>query len=243
MSAEGEGQMRTLGLVGGMSWESTASYYAWINRFVAAQLGGLHSARLVLSSVDFAQVEAMQEGGRWDEAAGVLADAARRLTAAGAEILVLCTNTMHVVMPQLRSAVSTPWVHIADATADAVRAAGVRRVGLLGTRYTMDGDFYRGRLADRHGLEVLVPGRADRVLVNEVIYDELCRGRVEVSSRDAFRRIIGELAGCGAQGVILGCTEIGLLLTEADTALPLFDTARIHAERAAAVALGLAGLP
>jgi len=235
--------MRTLGLVGGMSWESTASYYAWINRFVAAQLGGLHSARLVLFSVDFAQVEAMQDGGRWDEAAGVLADAARRLAAAGAEILVLCTNTMHVVAPELASAVSAPWIHIADATADAVRVEGARRVGLLGTRYTMDGDFYRGRLSDRHGLDVLVPSEADRALVNEVIYEQLCRGRVEAASREAFRRIVDDLASRGAEGVILGCTEIGLLLDEGDASVPLFDTARIHAERAAAVALGLAGLP
>jgi len=235
--------MQTLGLVGGMSWESTASYYAWINRFVAARLGGLHSARLVLFSVDFAQVEAMQDGGRWDEAAGVLADAARRLTAAGAEILVLCTNTMHVLAPELASAVSAPWIHIADATADAVRVEGARRVGLLGTRYTMDGDFYRGRLSDRHGLDVLVPGEADRALVNDVIYDELCRGRVEAASRAAFRRIVDDLAARGAEGVILGCTEIGLLLDDGDASVPLFDTARIHAERAAAVALGLAGLP
>ena len=235
--------MRTLGLVGGMSWESTASYYGWINRFVAARFGGLHSARLVLFSVDFAQVEAMQAGGRWDEAAGVLADAARRLTAAGADLLVLCTNTMHVLMPQLESAVSTPWVHIADATADAVRAEGTRRVGLLGTRYTMDGEFYRGRLTDRHGLEVLLPGEADRALVNDVIYDELCRGRVEAASRAEFRRMVEEMVGRGAEGVILGCTEIGLLLEESDAPVPLFDTARIHAERAAAVALGLAGLP
>jgi aspartate racemase len=235
--------MRTLGLVGGMSWESTASYYAWINRFVGDQLGGLHSARLVLFSVDFAQVEAMQDGGRWDEAAGVLADAARRLTAAGAEILVLCTNTMHVLAPELASAVSAPWIHIADATADAVRSEGVRRVGLLGTRYTMDGDFYRGRLSEKHGLDVLVPGEADRALVNDVIYDELCRGRVEPGSREAFRRIVDDLAARGAEGVILGCTEIGLLLDDGDASVPLFDTARIHAERAAAVALGLAGLP
>ena len=230
--------MKTLGLIGGMSWESTASYYAWINRYVAERLGGLHSAQLLLYSVDFAPLEAMQAEGRWAEAGQVLADAGRRLEAAGAELLVLCTNTMHVVAHAMESAVSIPLLHIADPTAVAIREAGLSRVGLLGTRYTMEADFYRGRLQGVHGLEVLVPDAGDRRLVHRVIYEELCLGRIEAGSRAAYQRVVNGLAERGAQGVILGCTEIGLLLSGPDASVPLFDTARLHAEAAAAFSLG-----
>ncbi len=229
--------MKTLGLIGGMSWESTASYYAWINRHVADRLGGLHSARLILYSVDFAPLEAMQAQDRWEEAGELLADAGRRLEAAGAELLVLCTNTMHVVADAIEAAVSLPLLHIADPTGAAIRQAGLSCVGLLGTRYTMEADFYRGRLEDVHGLEVVVPEPAERALVHRVIYEELCRGRIEDESRRAYRRVVDALVGRGAEGVVLGCTEIGLLLPESDGAVPLFDTARLHAEAAAALAL------
>lgn len=235
--------MKTLGLLGGMSWESTLGYYRWINEYVSAHLGGLHSARIVLYSVDFAEVEALQAAGRWQEAGEVLAEAAGKLESAGAEIMVLCTNTMHVVAPRLAEAVSAPWVHIADATGSALTDAGFRRVGLLGTRYTMEGGFYRDRLADRYGLDVLVPEQPDRQIVHDVIYDELCVGRAESASRKHYQRIVDSLGTRGAEAVILGCTEIGMLLSEENSSLPVFDTARIHAERAAAVALGLETLP
>jgi aspartate racemase len=235
--------MKTLGLLGGMSWESTLAYYRWINEYVSARLGGLHSARIVLYSVDFAEVEALQSAGRWQEAGEVLAEAAGKLESAGAEIMVLCTNTMHVVAPRLAEAVSAPWIHIADATGSALTDAGFRRVGLLGTRYTMEGGFYRDRLADRYGLDVLVPEEADRQIVHDVIYDELCLGRVESASRKHYQRSVDSLGARGAEAVILGCTEIGMLLSAKNSSLPVFDTARIHAERAAAVALGLESLP
>lgn len=234
--------MITLGLLGGMSWESTASYYAWINRYAAARLGGLHSARLLLYSLDFADIEAMQSEGRWAEAADLLADGARRLERAGAGLLVLCTNTMHAVFDELEAAVQAPWLHIADATAREIAARGIPRVGLLGTRYTMEGGFYRSRL-ERHGVESVVPAAADRELVHRVIYDELCLGRIEPASRAAYRRIVARLASSGCEAVVLGCTEIGLLLGEGDAPVPLLDTARIHAETAAAIALGLADPP
>jgi aspartate racemase len=236
-------RMKILGLLGGMSWESTVVYYRWINEYVGTRLGGLHSARIVLYSVDFAELEAMQSAGRWDEAGEVLAEAAGKLEAAGAEIMVLCTNTMHVVAPRLAGAVSAPWIHIADATGTALNGAGFRRVGLLGTRYTMEGGFYRDRLADRYGLDVLVPDQADRRIVHDVIYDELCRGRVNSASTKHYQRIVDTLGARGAEAVILGCTEIGMLLSGENSSLPVFDTARIHAERAAAVALGLETLP
>ncbi|MFF2045897.1 aspartate/glutamate racemase family protein [Kitasatospora sp. NPDC058170] len=228
--------MKTLGLIGGMSWESTAEYYRTLNRLTRERLGGLHSARLVLYSVDFATVERLQSEGRWDEAGAVLADAARSLEAAGAELLLLCTNTMHKVADRIESAVSVPLLHLADATADAVRAAGLRRVGLLGTAFTMEQDFYRGRLA-ANGLTVLVPDPDGRALVHRVIYDELCRGVVREESREAYRRVIGQLVADGAEGVILGCTEIELLVGDGDSPVPLFPTARLHAEAAVTAAL------
>lgn len=231
--------MKTIGVLGGMSWESTLPYYRLLNQGVARRLGGLHSARVVLWSVDFHDIEILQDAGRWEEAGEELAAAARALEAAGADFLVLATNTMHRVAPAIEAAVGIPLLHIADATAAAVEQAGIARVGLLGTRFTMEQDFYRGRLEKRHGLEVLVPGPEGRETVHRVIYDELCRGQVREESRRTFARILRQLAERGAQGVILGCTEIGLLVTPEDSPVPLFDTTEIHA--AAAVERALAG--
>jgi aspartate racemase len=229
--------MKTIGLLGGMSWESTVSYYQIVNRVVAQRLGELHSAKVTLHSVDFQEIETLQHAGDWERAGEVLADAARAVERGGADFLVLCTNTMHRVAPAIEAAISIPLLHIADATADAIVAAGIGRVGLLGTRFTMEQDFYRGRLERRHGLRVIVPGEPDRQLVHRVIYEELCLGRTLDASREEYRRIVAALAEQGAEGVILGCTEIGLLLSDTDCPVPTFDTARIHAERAAELAL------
>ncbi|WP_411102988.1 aspartate/glutamate racemase family protein [Streptomyces sp. cmx-4-9] len=228
--------MRTIGLIGGMSWESTAEYYRLLNELTRARLGGLHSARCVLHSVDFAEIEQLQVQGRWEEAGEVLAGAARSLEAAGADMVLLCTNTMHKVADQVGAAVTIPLLHLADATADAVRAAGLRRVGLLGTAFTMEQDFYRGRLA-AGGLEVLTPGPEGRALVHRVIYGELCLGVVEEASRGAFREVIRGLVADGAEGIVLGCTEIELLVRPEDSPVPVFPTARLHAEAAVAAAL------
>ena len=229
--------MKRIGLLGGMSWESSAEYYRLVNEAVRDRLGGLHSADCLLRSVDFADIEALQRSGDWDEAGRRLADEARALADAGAELVVLCTNTMHKVADAIAGAVDVPFVHIADTTADAVRAAGLRTVGLLATGYTMEQDFYVGRLRDAHGLEVLVPGEADRRIVHDVIYDELCVGVVRDESRDEYRRIMGDLADRGAEGILLGCTEIDLLVGAADAPVPVFDTTRLHAERAVELAL------
>lgn len=224
--------MRTLGLLGGMSWESTVPYYQLVNERVRDRLGGLHSAKLLLHSVDFAEIERMQQDGDWDTAGAVLADVASRLQDAGAEAIVLCTNTMHKVAPQIEDAVAIPLLHIADATAERIRTAGVGRVALLGTRFTMEQDFYRSRI-EAAGLEVVVPGAAARERIHRVIYDELCLGVIREDSREDYLRIIDELVDDGAEGVILGCTEIGLLVHPGDTAVPAFDTTAIHAEAAA----------
>jgi aspartate racemase len=228
--------MRRIGLIGGMSWESSAEYYRLLNELVRERLGGLHSAECVLHSVDFADIEAMQVDGRWDDAARRLGEAARALEAGGCDFVLLCTNTMHKVADEVQAAVSIPLLHLADATAAVVLAAGLRRVGLLGTAFTMEQDFYRERLAS-HGLEVLVPAADDRATVHRVIYDELCLGVVEESSRTAYLGVIDRLVAAGAQGVVLGCTEIELLLTQQDVDVPVFPTTRIHAEAAVAFAL------
>jgi aspartate racemase len=228
--------MKTLGLIGGMSWESTIPYYRILNERVRQRLGGLHSAKLLLHSVDFADIEALQRADDWDAAGAILADAARGLRAAGADAIVVCTNTMHLVAPQIEAAVDIPLLHIADATAARIRAAGLSRVALLGTRFTMERDFYRRRI-EAAGIEVIVPEAAQRERVHRVIYEELCLGRILDDSREAYRAIIDDLVARGAQGVILGCTEIGLLVGEGDAAVPLFDTTRIHAEAAADWAL------
>jgi aspartate racemase len=219
-----------------MSWESSAEYYRMANELVRDRLGGLHSARLVLLSVDFADVEALQVAGRWEEAGALLADAASRVEAAGADLLVLCTNTMHKVADQVAAAVDIPLVHLADATADAVRRAGHDVVGLLGTAFTMEQGFYRDRLAT-HGLTVLVPGAADRATVHRVIYDELCLGVVSEQSRAAYVAVIERLAAAGAQGVILGCTEIELLIGPQDSPVPVFPTTWVHVQAAVDLAM------
>ena len=231
--------MKVIGLIGGMSWESTVPYYRLINEGVKARLGGLHSAKIVLYSVDFAEIERLQHRGEWDEAGALLADAARALERAGADFVVLCTNTMHKVAPAIEAAVAIPLLHIADPTAAAIHQAGLSCVGLLGTRFTMEQDFYRARLTDRHGIDVVIPDDDDRALVHRVIYEELCLGRVEEASRLAYRDVIQRLVAQGAQGVILGCTEISTLVGVEDAAVPLFDTTGLHA--AAAVQVALAG--
>ena len=229
--------MKTIGLLGGMSWESTAIYYRLANELVRERLGGLHSARLLLSSVDFAEIEALQITGDWDRAGHVLAAEARRLEVAGADFLVLCTNTMHKVADAVTNGVSIPLLHLADATADAVHAAGVETVALLGTGFTMEQDFYRGRL-ESHGLTVLVPPAEDRDVVHRVIYDELCLGVVRNESRASYVEVIDRLVERGAEGVILGCTEIEMLIGSEDAPVPVLSTTRIHVEAAIDLALG-----
>ncbi len=229
--------MRTLGLLGGMSWESTLPYYRIINERVRARLGGLHSAKLFLYSVDFAEVEALQMRGDWDAGGALLADAAESLQRAGAEAIVICTNTMHKVVTAIERRVTLPILHIADATASRVTGAGIQRVGLLGTRFTMEQNFYRGRLSDA-GLDVLVPDEAGREHVHRIIYEELCLGVIRQESRVILRGLMQELVARGAQGIILGCTEIGLLVGDGDASVPTFDTTSIHAEYAADWALG-----
>jgi aspartate racemase len=228
--------MRTIGLIGGMSWESTAIYYRLANEMVRERLGGLHSARIVMTSVDFAEVEELQASGRWDRAGELLATEAARLEAAGADFLLLCTNTMHKVADAIDVATKIPLLHLGDVTADAVRSAGLDRVALLGTAFTMSQDFYRGRL-ESHGLEVLVPDEAEQAVVHRVIYDELCRGVVLTDSRRAYVDIVDRLVARGAQGVILGCTEIELLLSPEDLDVPSFPTTRLHVEAAVHQAL------
>ncbi|MBO0827723.1 MAG: aspartate/glutamate racemase family protein [Streptosporangiales bacterium] len=234
--------MKVIGLLGGMSWESSLAYYRVVNERVQDLLGGFHSARTVLYSFDFAEIEAMQAEDRWDDAAAELARVAKALRAAGAEVVVLCTNTMHEVADSVAAAVDIPLLHLADATAAAIAAAGIVRVGLLGTAFTMSRPFYRDRLA-AHGLEVLVPGPEDRDLVHRVIYDELVLGVVRQESREAYRQVIGRLVDAGAQGVVYGCTEIELLVGPDDSPVPTFPTSRLHAEAAVDYALGRRGLP
>lgn len=229
--------MKTIGLIGGMSWESTIPYYRQINECVKARLGGLHSAKVVLYSVDFAEIERLQHAGDWDGAGRILAQAAKAVEAAGADVIVVCTNTMHKVAPAIVQAVRIPLLHIADATAEEIKAANHSTVGLLGTRFTMEQDFYKGRLQGTHGLRVVVPNEPDRAIVHRVIYDELCQGVVSASSREAFRRIMKGLAEAGTQAIILGCTEISLLVGPDDSPVPLFDTTAIHARKAAEWAL------
>ena len=229
--------MKTIGLIGGMSWESSIEYYRIINQTVKAKLGGLHSAKSVMYSVDFAEVEILQHQGRWAEAAKMLVEAAKRLENAGAELIVLCTNTMHKAAEEIQANVEIPFLHIADATAQRVAASGIRTVGLLGTRFTMEEEFYKGRLAQNYGLSVIVPDAQAREVVHRVIYDELVVGRIEPSSKTQYVGIIEQMIHQGAESIILGCTEIGLLLRQEDSQVPLFDTTRIHAEAAVEYAL------
>lgn len=229
--------MKTIGVIGGMSWESTIPYYRVINEAVKQRLGGLHSARIMLVSMDFHDIEVLQREGRWDEAGDMLAQAARVLETAGADFIVLATNTMHKVAHSITAAVNIPLLHIADPTAEAIKAAGVSTVGLIGTRFTMEETFYRRRLEETHGIRVLVPDQADRELVHRVIYDELCLGMIRPASRDAYRAVLARLVSRGAQALVLGCTEISLLVGPEDASVPLFDTTTLHAAAAAAMAL------
>ena len=228
---------KVIGLIGGMSWESSAEYYRIINQAVRARLGGLRSARCLLWSFDFGEIEALQHAGRWDDAATEMIEAAKRLERGGADFVVICTNTMHRMADQVQAAIGLPLLHIADPTAERITKAGLTKVGLLGTAFTMEQAFYKGRLAERHGLEVLVPEDEDRALVNRVIYEELVQGRVEPSSRQAYHGVIARLVERGAEAVILGCTEIMLLVKPEDSAVPLFDTTALHAEAAVDLAI------
>ncbi|WLD57723.1 aspartate/glutamate racemase family protein [Salinispirillum sp. LH 10-3-1] len=229
--------MKTIGLIGGMSWESTQTYYRLINQKVRDELGGLHSAKIVLYSVDFAEIEALQHKGDWAATAEILASVGRSVESAGADFLVLCTNTMHKVAPDIERAVSIPLLHIADATANVLKEDGITCVGLLGTKFTMEQAFYLGRLQD-HGIQVVVPDEPQRECIHSVIYNELCRGVVTPDSKAVYLDVVASLAERGAQGVILGCTEIGLLIQSSDTDIKLYDTTEIHAEQAVQLALG-----
>ena len=224
--------MKTIGLIGGMSWESTVTYYRIINETIKKALGGLHSAKIILYSLDFDEIEKYQARGEWDKSADVLSDAAVRLEKAGANFIVICTNTMHKVAPQMSKQISIPIIHIADATAEKLIEQGITTVGLLGTKYTMTQDFYKEKLIDA-GIHVITPNNEDVETINSVIYNELCLGDIRQESKNRFLAIIKKLAAAGAQGVILGCTEIGLLVQQEDTDLPVFDTTLIHAEKAA----------
>ncbi len=228
--------MKTIGLLGGMSWESSVEYERIINTEVRRRLGGVHSADLLIRSYDFGAIEALQEAGDWERAGALLAADARHLQEAGADLVLLCTNTMHLVAPAIEAAIDVPFLHLADATALAVKAAGIKTVALLGTRFTMEMDFYRGHLQS-HGLDVLTPSEADRTVVHDVIYDELVQGRIRDSSRDRYQQIIDRLVGAGAEGIIAGCTEIELLVTADDVTIPYFPTTRLHALAAVDAAL------
>lgn len=228
--------MKTIGLIGGMSWESTVPYYRIINEGVKDRLGGLHSAKIILYSVEFDEIEKCQSSGDWEKSAAILGKAAQGLEAAGADFILICTNTMHKVAPQVASMIHIPLIHIADATADQLEKYQIKKVGLLGTKYTMTEDFYRQRLIDR-GIDVVIPDEADIDVVNDVIFRELCLGEIKEESREKYRKIIDDLKCRGAEGVILGCTEIGFLIRQSDSSLPVFDTTLIHANRAVEISL------
>jgi len=229
--------MKTIGLLGGMSWESTAQYYRLLNQGIRARLGGLHSAKIAMVSVDFKPLEQLMQQGEWLIIGEQLADSARRIEAAGADFLLICTNTMHKVAAAIADAVNIPLVHIADATADKIKEENIRTVGLLGTSFTMEEEFYRGRLSQKHGLTVIAPSMDDRRIVNTVIFDELCRGIVKEGSRRDYQRIIETMRSQGAEAVVEGCTEIGMLINRSHTAMPLFDTTALHVEQAIHLAL------
>ncbi len=228
--------MKTIGLIGGMSWESTVTYYQMINEGIKDSLGGLHSAKVLLYSVDFFEIEALMSRGAWDDAAELLGDVAHRLEAAGADMILICTNTLHKVAPQVQSRIRVPLVHIAEAAAEELLSKGITRVGLLGTKYTMTQEFYREKLTER-GIDVLIPEGEEIDLVNRVIFDELCLGVVKEDSKAAYLKVIANLQARGAQGILLGCTELGLIVSQEDVSLPLFDTTVIHAKKAVELAL------
>ncbi len=228
--------MKTIGMIGGMSWESSLEYYRIINDTVKKRLGGFHSAKIIMYSVDFAEIEALQSAGKWEESGWVLADAAKRLERGGADFMILCTNTMHKLKDDIERAVSMPMLHIADAASSRILSLGMKKIGLLGTRFTMEQDFYKDRLAEG-GLSVMIPEKDDRDTVHNIIYDELVKGVIKPESREKYKQIISRMSDQGAEGIILGCTEIGLLIKQQDCSAPLFDTTQIHAEAAAEYAL------
>jgi aspartate racemase len=229
--------MKTVGLLGGMSWESTVGYYRAINEGVKNTLGGLHSAKIAMYSVDFEPIEKLQHEGDWEGTARILSEAAKSIQAAGADFLLICTNTMHKVAPQIEKAIKIPLLHIADATAEVLVHKGIKTVGLLGTAFTMEQDFYKGRLSEKYGINVQVPNEEDRQIVHKIIYQELCLGKIQANSKTEYLRIIDMLANQGAEAVILGCTEIGMLVSQGDTKVKLFDTTAIHAEKAVEYAI------
>lgn len=224
--------MKTIGLIGGMSWESSIEYYRLINEATKSKLGGLHSAKSIMYSVDFAEIEALQHQNRWQEAADLMVSAAQSIERAGADFVVLCTNTMHKLADEIEANIQVPFLHIADVTAEKIQSRGIQKIGLLGTRFTMEQDFYRGRLVDKHELEVLIPNEDERIVVHQVIYEELCLGIINSESRKQYIEIMSRLVDSGAEGIILGCTEIELLVQTGDTRVELFPTTRIHAEAA-----------
>jgi aspartate racemase len=230
--------MKTIGLIGGMSWESSAEYYRLMNQHVKAILGGHHNARSLMLTVDFSEIEELQHQGNWTKLGEEMQRCAKQLQAAGADFLVLCTNTMHKLSGEIEAAISIPFLHIADPTAEAIQSRGLRTVGLLGTRFTMEEEFYRGRLQSKYDLKVLIPEEGDRRIIHSIIYDELCHGKILAESRSEFQRIINGLKQQGAQAVILGCTEITLLIQSEDSSLPVFDTTALHAYAAVNLALG-----
>lgn len=229
--------MKTIGLLGGMSWESTVGYYRAINEGIKNSLGGLHSAKIVLYSVDFDPIEKLQHEGDWEGTAKILSEAALSVQAAGADFLIICTNTMHKILPQIEKVIQISVLHIADATAEVLVSQGIKKVGLLGTAFTMEQDFYKGRLEQKYGLDVLVPDTKDRKVVHNVIYEELCLGQINADSKEEYLRIIEGLTKEGAEGVILGCTEIGMLVSQSDTSVTLYDTTAIHAQKAVEYAI------
>jgi len=229
--------MKTIGMIGGMSWESSIEYYRIINETVRTELGGLHSAKSMMVSVEFAEIEALQHRDRWDEAAEILIAAARSLESGGADFAIICTNTMHKLYDKIQQSVRIPLLHIADATAELIKAQGIQKIALLGTRFTMEENFYKGRLIEKYGLEVIIPGSEDMEIIHRIIYDELCAGVIQPDSKQQYADIIQRLAKEGAEGIILGCTEIGLLVKQEDSPVPLFDTTEIHARAAVKYAL------
>jgi len=230
--------MKTIGLIGGMSWESSLEYYRVMNLTVKEKLGGFHSAKCFMYSLDFEEVEKLQHEGKWDEATALMIEAARKIEKAGADFVVICTNTMHKMAEEIKKSIRIPLLHIADVTAEKIKEKGLRKIGLLGTRFTMEQDFYRSRLEKKHGLEVIVPDEEERQIIQNILYNELCVGEIKKLSKNTFKKIIKNLAIRGAEGIILGCTEIPLIVEQKDYKIPLFDTTRIHAKRAVEYALG-----
>jgi len=229
--------IKVIGMIGGMSWESSLEYYRLVNQMVKEKMGGLHSARCLMFSVDFAEIEILQHEGRWDEATEIMVDAGLRIEKGGADFLIICTNTMHLMADDVQKAINIPLLHIADAAAQKIKDLGLKKVGLLGTRFTMEQDFYKGRLKDRHGIDVIVPSDEEMTVVHDVIYNQLCLGDIRDSSRQLYKKIIAAMEGRGAAGVVLGCTEIPLLVSQGDVDIPIIDTTAIHAEAAVNFAL------